>query len=199
MKLRLILLRHGKTTLADKGLYYGRTDVLLSEEGIGELIANKENNMYPEADIYFTSGMTRANESLRLIKGEVPFTVLPQLEEYNFGDFELRSHDELCENEDYVRWMEDESGHARCLGGESRAEFIARMREGMLRLCEAAAQNGANTVLLLTHGGIISYFTRLFYDDSLSYFDAMPKCGHGVDVVLDYDGAYIRVEKLETI
>lgn len=199
MNLRLIMLRHGKTTLADKGVYYGHTDVLLSKEGIEELLLYKEQSIYPDADIYFTSGMTRANESLRLIKGDVDFMTLPLLEEYNFGDFELHTHDELCANEDYIKWIEDKDGVTPCAGGESRVEFIRRMKKGMQHICCTAAGSGANTAFLLAHGGVISYFTTLYYDDTLTYFEAMPKCGHGIDVIIDYDGENINVEKLENI
>jgi alpha-ribazole phosphatase len=199
MNLRLILLSMGKLCWLTKAYITAHTDVLLSEEGIGELVANRESNLYPDADLYFTSGMTRANESLRLIKGEVPFRMLPQLEEYNFGDFELHTHDELCDNEDYVRWMEDESGETRCRGGESRAEFVTRMQDGLRSLCDTAVRDSAGTVLLLAHGGVISYFTRLFYDESLTYYEAMPKCGHGVDAIVNYDGGRLYVERLETI
>ncbi len=199
MNYRLMLIRHGKTVLANKGVYYGFTDVALSEEGINELISNNKTGLYPDADLYFTSGLSRANNTLNIIKGNVNYSVVESLKEYNFGDFELHTHDELINNQAYIAWMEDETGKVCCVNGESRYEFVNRMDSGIKQLFDAAAKSNAHSILTITHGGIISNFIMNYCDKSLTYYEAMPECGHGVDALMDYDGDSFKVIDIKLI
>ena len=66
----IYLIRHGKTEANEKHLYCGSTDLPLSEAGRAEL----QNLHYDIKNVRFlTSGMKRANESLQILFGDVPY------------------------------------------------------------------------------------------------------------------------------
>ncbi len=89
------LLRHGMTMANEKRLYYGSTDLPLSEKGVEELKRLKSTLTLPVADYHVTSELQRAKESLRILFDKTPEKTVEKLNEYNFGAFEMKSHEEL--------------------------------------------------------------------------------------------------------
>ena len=57
--MKLTLIRHGLTEGNIRRLYYGAMDLPLLPDGIEALHALRDGGGYPEAEQYFTSGMTR--------------------------------------------------------------------------------------------------------------------------------------------
>ena len=78
---RLVLLRHGRTEGTERHLYYGATDLPLLEDGVQDLQLAAARGVYPSPDgfTFVTSGMLRANQTLRAIYGDVPFSVIGRL------------------------------------------------------------------------------------------------------------------------
>ena len=91
---RLVLLRHGRTEGTERHLYYGATDLPLLEDGVRELKDAARRGVYPAPGgfSFVTTGMIRTTETLRAIYGDVPFSVLEDLREVNFGIFEMKSY-----------------------------------------------------------------------------------------------------------
>ena len=145
----LYLIRHSLTEGNARRLYYGRTDLPLTEEG--RLLALRRRGAVPDCDVCVSSGMLRADETLELMTGRKPDRVLPELREMDFGAFEMRSYEQLKDEPDYIRWIEDETGDVGCPGGETPNAFAARVRTGgarLLRLPQASA-------VVVCHGGVI--------------------------------------------
>ena len=150
----LLCLRHGTTEQNEKRLFTGTMDVPLSERGRAELAAL--SGTYPAATRFFTSGMRRAVETLHLLYGEVEHTDISDLEEYRFGRFQSRSHDDLYEHEPiYREWLN--SQETVCPGGESRAMFGARVLSGWRLL---VAQPWEGRAVLVSHGGTLVRLVR---------------------------------------
>ena len=61
--MKLTLIRHGLTEGNIRRLYYGAMDLPLLPDGIEALHALRDGGGYPEAEQYFTSGMTRTARS----------------------------------------------------------------------------------------------------------------------------------------
>ncbi|MBR4395920.1 MAG: histidine phosphatase family protein, partial [Eubacteriaceae bacterium] len=114
MNLTLYLIRHGKTEASLKRQYCGATDIPLCDEGIAEIGKFIAAGVYSgiQAGKYYTSGLRRADETLGLICGDVPFTVISKLSEMNFGRFEMHTHDELdaSGDKDYQEFLNDTTG-----------------------------------------------------------------------------------------
>ncbi|MBS5939592.1 histidine phosphatase family protein [Clostridium sp.] len=182
-KLNLYLLRHGKTLANENKLYCGFTDLPLSEKGREELALLKEKISYPEAGKYFTSGALRANETIGILYGNKEFEEVKGLFEYNFGDFEMKSYEELKDNKDYINWITDESLNFKCPGGESKAEYRKRIKEEFISFIKKIKDD--NSVLLISHGGTIGTILEEFYDSSKSFYEWQPSYGRGYKLELE--------------
>lgn len=179
----LLLLRHGRTESNDLRLFTGSQDVPLSPGGEAALLAAR--GAYPPADTFFTSGMLRAVQTLRLLYGDVPHTDIPALAEYNFGLFEGRGHDDLLATEPVYRaWLAPDGDDLICPGGESRAQFGLRVWEGWGAL---AAHPWLGMAVAVVHGGVIARLMgRLFPAEGRP---ATPDNGCGWLLALDEAGA----------
>ena len=121
--MKLTLLRHGQTEGSLRDLYYGATDLPVLPESLAAL--HESAGRYPTAPRYYTSGLLRTEQTLRAIYGDVPHTALPGLREMDFGDFEMRSYEELKDDPAFRQWMTD-SEHNPCPNGESAPQTMAR-------------------------------------------------------------------------
>ena len=196
--MHLHLIRHGKTEANETRLYCGATDSLLSDKGKSELLALKEQGIYPtSADLYFTSGMKRAEQTLDILFGSVSRQTIPQLSEYNFGEFEMKSHDELELRDDYQNWIFDESGQTPCPGGESIQDFNLRVSEGFEILCKntlnllqpevaaptAQAPVKEKSALIVCHGGVIFQIMDTLFPKKHTFYEWLPEAGRGYTLI----------------
>ena len=94
-KIKISLIRHGKTFANEKKLYYGFSDIELSENGIKELEKLKEKVNYEKGQLFITSGLKRTIQTLNILFGNVDYIVNEHFKEMNFGDFELKSYEQL--------------------------------------------------------------------------------------------------------
>lgn len=161
-KVKVNFIRHGRTPSNEKHLYLSYTDESLSEEGKKEL----KKNSYPPCDIVFTSGLKRCNETAKIIYEKNDIIEIADFLEIDFGIFELKSYEDLKENPDYIEWI-DKRGMIAPKGGESRPEFIKRLKRGFYKALSMSKE--ADEISLVVHGGtimgIISSFTKLDYYD----------------------------------
>ena len=173
------LLRHGATDANEKGLYCGFTDLPLSGPGKSKLIQIRDTQNYRTADIYITSGMKRANETLDILYGKAPDLIIEDFKEYNFGRFEMKSHDELCGDEEYLHWLEC-GCETMCPGGESREMFRNRIKAGLDRV----AGLNAESCMIVSHGGVIVTIIEILFPELFpnhnDYFQLKPELGNGI-------------------
>ena len=172
--MRLTILRHGMTEANEKKLYCGRTDLPLSARGREELLALRETVRYPAAEFYVTSGMARATETLRILYGREPQMILPELNEMDFGDFEMSGYEELKHIAAYQRWIEGGCETA-CPGGESRDILDARVAAGL----RALAGLGVASAVAVCHGGVIVSVMERFFPGQKNFYEWQPKFGRG--------------------
>jgi len=172
------MIRHGKTAANEQRLYCGATDLPLSSGGIAELAELKRQGIYPKrVDLFFTSGLARAEQTLDLLYGRAQRIALPKLAEFNFGAFEMQSHEALKERGDYQAWISDESGALPCPGGESRQAFARRVAEGYGLLLEHM-QDGKD-LFVVSHGGAIACIMEHLFPDTRNFYEWQPKPGRG--------------------
>lgn len=119
--MKLTLLRHAQTEGSLRNLYYGAADIPALPESLSEL--HRRAGDYPTAQRYYTSGMLRTEQTLAAIYGNVPHTRLPGLREMDFGDFEMKSYEELKDTPAYQAWITDVE-HNPCPHGESTPQVL---------------------------------------------------------------------------
>jgi len=184
--MELHLLRHGKTIANEQRLYCGHTNLPLSEKGIAELQELKSQHIYPkQADIYFTSGLLRTQQTLYQLYGPVQSTAILQLKEYNFGSFEMKSHDDLDGQAEYQSWIDDTTNLYACPGGESKQDFALRVSKGLAMLLAQAHKASA---LAVCHGGVITYIMQELFPDQRNFYEWQPAPGRGYTITAAPNG-----------
>lgn len=147
--MKLTLLRHGETEGSQKNLYYGAADIPALPKSLEALQQKALTGVYPTAEHYYVSGMTRTIQTLRAIYGDVAYTVLPGLREMDFGDFEMRAYaGDLEHDPQFIVWCED-SEHNMCPNGESAPQVLARNLAAIQPVIDA----GEDAVCVI-HGGV---------------------------------------------
>lgn len=172
--MRLTLIRHGLTLGNMQRLYYGSTDLPLTEAGEKDLLQKRNICIYPTAAHYYTSGMLRTEQTLELLYGAVPHKALPGLGEMDFGDFEMRSYEALRENPAYQTWIQGCVEANRCPNGESAAQATARA----LAALEPILSSGEDAVCI-THGGIIAGLMLSWFPGRRHRYGFTPAPGDG--------------------
>lgn len=176
----LYLLRHGVTEANEKRLYGGSTDSPLSENGRRMAREIAVSRPLPVCDIYLSSGMARANETLEILTGRSPDRILPELSEMDFGRFEMLGYETLCHDPDYQRWIGDESGAFPCPGGESTGAFRKRVLAGGSALLAL----DWDTALVVCHGGVIvNLMGGWFPSEDRGFYEWQPAACGGWRVV----------------
>lgn len=176
----MYLIRHGITEGNEKRLYYGKTDLPLTEQGINAIRERVQKGLYPSNKnlLLVTSSRRRTEETLFAIYGTVSHRTDPRLDEMDFGVFEMKSYEELKKREDYQNWISGDNWSNVCPGGES-GEQMER------RFLEALADYKDHDTFIVCHGGMISaYLWRLFPKDSKrhNFYEWTPKPGEGYKI-----------------
>ena len=175
--MKFILIRHGKTEANEKHLYCGSTDLSLSDAGKEEL----RSVHYDIKNVRFiSSGMKRANETLRILFGEVPYEVDPRFREVDFGIFEMHSYEELKDTPEYQTWLTGNNEANIPPQGESGAQMKERVMEAFSEIKEDTC--------IITHGGVIAaIMENLFPEENKNRYQWQPKPGHGYCIVKNSD------------
>ena len=168
----IYLIRHGKTVANEQHLYCGSTDLPLSDGGREELHSMRYD-ITPER--FVTSGMKRTDETLRILFGNVPFSVDSRFREVDFGDFEMKSYEMLKEKAAYQAWLTGDNERNVPPDGESGVQMTRRVLEAFREIPDGTA--------LITHGGVIAaIMASLFPADGKHRYQWQPRNGHGYEI-----------------
>ena len=172
--MRLSIIRHGITEANEKRLYCGSTDVALSGQGRSGLVSLRERLNYPEAAVYITSGLRRAIETLQILYNRKPDLIMEEFNEMRFGDFEMKSSEELKDEAAYQLWINGGSG-AVCPCGESRDTFENRVRAGLDKLSGLDAES----IVIVSHGGVVVSIMDHLFPGKKTFYEWQPDFGRG--------------------
>lgn len=174
--MKLTLIRHGITDGNKRSLYYGRSDLPLLQEGIDALQASKAQMIYPAAQHYYTSGMLRTEQTFAVLYGEQTHEALQGLREMDFGDFEMRTYEELQQDESFRLWANEQIATNICPNGES----FELLQKRALAAIQPVLERGEDTVCVV-HGGVISCMMVKWFPEG-TFRDYMPQPGTGWQV-----------------
>ena len=157
---RLLLIRHGETAWNAEHRIQGRLDVPLSTTGMWQTGRLAQRLAGEAIDAVVASDLARAwmtGQPLADARG-LAMIAEPRLRERAFGLFEGKTIEEIAaaHPEELSAWRARDV-HWRIPGGESGAEFIARVLEA---LHEVAAAHAGRTVAVVTHGGVLDVVYR---------------------------------------
>ncbi len=160
---KLHLIRHGLTEGNLKGQYLGAgTDSPLCKEGIEKLYLLKEKFSYPNPEKIYTSPMKRALETTEIVFKDEEYTIVSDLRECNFGEFEGKTFSELIsEDENFSKWLDPKSGYTP-KGGESSMDFANRCAGALNEIFTDMMKNGIFEAAAVCHGGVIAVLMTMF-------------------------------------
>jgi len=187
---KIYLIRHGTTEANKAGMYYGSTDVPLSNEGVDVVADLAAAGKYPKSDgaYLYTTGLLRTEQTFFLIYGCREHETVPELGEYRFGAFEMKTHEQLEDNEAYRAWISDKEGMTPCPGGESPNDFRTRISAGFSKILERYKGEKAleRDSIIVCHGGVISHIMRIcFPGEGKNIFQWQPEPGRGYAIHID--------------
>ena len=109
-------------------------------------------------------------------------TIITNLKEIDFGDFENKNYQELNGNIDYQSWI-DSGGKSDYPGGEKLDVFIKRSMAGFDEIISHMGNKGISKAAVVCHGGnIMAIMSCLTGKD---YFDFKVKNGHGYKIDME--------------
>lgn len=175
--MKIYLIRHGRTMANRTYTYCGVTDMLLTGEGIDMLKEQKKAGGYPDPEglDVITSGLTRTEQTLSILFGNVPHRTDRAFSEMDFGAFEGFSYDQLKDRADYQEWISGDHMAKRCPGGESGNIMKERVLRGLDEVLK-----GGRDALIVCHGGVIAIlFEHFFPNTGLNWYEIQPANGEG--------------------
>ena len=178
--MKLTLIRHGITEGNMRRLFYGSTDLPLLPCSVMRLHRMAERGHYPQAAHYYTSGMLRTEQTFAAIYGNIPHGVLSDLREIDFGDFEMKSYDELLKTEAFQEWITGDNEANVCPNGESGVQVTERALHALGPIIE----RGEDTVIV-THGGVIGGLMQNWFLAVNGRYSFTPEPGTGYTVVFE--------------
>lgn len=182
--MKIIFIRHGKTSGNLEKRYIGVTDELLCKEGVSEL----KSISYPDCDVVISSPMKRCIQTAEIIYTNKKIVVGENLKECDFGDFEGKNYLELSANPDYQRWI-DSGGTLAFPNGEAPADFKKRC---IAEFDKTVSEYAENTVLaFVVHGGTIMSVLEKYAYPKGGYYDFKVENAHGF--VTEFDGEKIII------
>ncbi len=189
--------RNGLTDSNLEGKYIGHTDVELSEDGVKQIEQMKKDYDYPAVDAVFTSPLKRCTKTANLVYPDKEAIVINDLIEYNFGEYEGRTAEELKENELFSRWLSGEQGVEPPFG-ESNEAFANRVANCFIKIVDGLLKTGTTKAAIFTHGGVIMYLLSAFgLPEAPMHEWLMPGgCGYAIRIT---PGIWSRGRKFEVI
>lgn len=149
------LLRHGMTAENIEGKYIGHTDVPLCEEGRMQIEDMKKEMQYPEADVVFSSPLSRCTDTAKLIYPYCEPVIMNELIEYDFGEFEGKTAEDLKDDADFAEWLSGTNPRKAAPFGESNTMFTYRVCACFEKIIDGIIKSETRSTALITHGGVI--------------------------------------------
>jgi alpha-ribazole phosphatase len=148
------LFRHGLTKGNLNAQYIGHTDLPLTSDSISALKSIKAHEHYPQVDAVFSSPLKRCKDSASIMFPNNNQIIIDDFIEYNFGEFEELTAEELKDNEDFKTWLKGDM-NARTPFGESNAEFIARVCSAFEKVIDGCIKTGTTNIAIVGHAGVL--------------------------------------------
>ncbi|MEG0894957.1 MAG: histidine phosphatase family protein [Oscillospiraceae bacterium] len=178
------LIRHGRTIANENHLYCGATDIPLTQLGKQELILLKSQINYPKSNLIIASGLLRTMQTANILFDNKKLEVIEDLQEINFGDFEMRGYKQLKSDLEYQRWISDIEVNLPP-NGEGKPHFIKRVINGFKKAECLCKNKGEESAVIVTHGGVIAILMENFFPHQKNFYQWQPTFGRGYTLCFD--------------
>ena len=158
---RFCLVRHGETDWNAQGRIQGNLDLPLNSNGIAQARAAARGLVDAGIELIYSSDLARARQTAEAAAQHtgLPLIFCVELRERRYGIFEGLTYDEVKRRfpDVYTRYRSRDSAYA-IPDGESLQQLAARAESALRRI---ARDHPGQTVLVVTHGGVLDIAYRL--------------------------------------
>lgn len=189
------LIRNALTDESYDGRYIGHTDVEISESGKEQLRQMKDELVFPPVEAVFTSPLKRCTETAAILYPDNKPIIIDGFIEYNFGEFENKTAEELKDHPVFSKWLAGEKG-AEPPFGESNAKFEKRVRETFEKVAEGLMKTGTTEAAIVTHGGVIMTVLAAYGIPELPMHEWITPNGCGFTIKIN-PSLWMRAKKFE--
>jgi probable phosphoglycerate mutase len=157
---QLIIVRHGQTEWNIKGIRQGHLDSPLTGRGLAQAKALGQRLAREKFSVLYSSDLGRAIETAKEIVSVTGHQIVTdaRLRERHLGIFQGLNADEINERYPEERRLLRTSGPGYVIpGGES---MIQQVERNVAFLDSLAVRHAGETIVVVTHGGVVSGFFR---------------------------------------
>ena len=190
-RLRLLLARHGEAESNRQGRFLGRSDSPLTFRGKVQAQSTAEALFDEPLAAIYTSPLRRASETAKTIAlhHHCPLHVENRLIEQNFGQWEGLTFEEAAQRfpHGFIAWQTNAN-----LAGPTGGEILPQVVNRVVDLYnEISGQYESETVLLVTHGGVINALLCALLQTPLRWLWAYRTQPGSLGEVLIYEGGAV--------
>lgn len=157
----MYLFRHGLTKGNLNAQYIGHTDLPLTSDSVSKLTEIKAKHHYPSVNAVFSSPLRRCKDSASIMFPGNNIIVIDQFIEYNFGEFEGLTAEELKNNDDFKVWLHGDM-NSRTPYGESNGEFVSRVCGAFEKVVDGCIKTGTDNIAIVGHAGVLMTILSCF-------------------------------------
>jgi broad specificity phosphatase PhoE len=150
----LYLVRHGQTIGNVNKLIHGHTNAPLTDAGVLQAHERKVSLKDIQFTHVYSSDLIRAHKTAEILnlEHELKIVTTPQLRERNYGLYEGKHQDEAKKQLWDLLTNKSDHPHIKESGVETNEQMVER---GMSFLKKLSARHLGETVLVVTHGGLM--------------------------------------------
>ncbi len=171
--MKIYAIRHTSVKV-DPGICYGQTDVSVSDSFENEKQKSAQELNGITFDKIYSSPLFRCRLLAENLFQEETIVYDDRLKELNFGEWEMKSWDDIYTDSKGKIWM-DNYQTLPAPGGESYPEMIKRIQE----FVEDMKLEKSVQVALVAHAGVIRILKSLIDNVSIAYLFEHFKPGYG--------------------
>lgn len=192
---RFCLVRHGETAWNVERRLQGQTDIPLNRQGEDQAssLALALQRRGQRFDALYSSDLSRAHSTAQPLghRLQLNITLLPDLRERHFGALQgVTLHEGPALQPEAWQAYAQRDVHHELNGGESLLQFAQRVRNALERL---AADHRGETVLLVSHGGVLDVMYRIASGQPLHEQRRVPIPNAALNW-LSHDGTHWQVD-----
>lgn len=180
---RISILRHGITDANENGIYIGKTDLPLSENGREALQEKYETHEYPKVQRVYTSPLERAVQSAEILFPDRELVIVDDLREMDFGVFEGLSVDDLIELDSYKKWLKGGLDNPPP-NGESLRNMMLRCYSALNLMILDMMKEGITHAGAVTHSGILMNMMSCFGLPKMKPMEFACDPGEGYEILV---------------
>lgn len=195
MTIRIILVRHGETEWNRIRRFQGRSDIPLNQKGREQALALAKVLKDESFTAVYSSPLSRALETARIIKTYHPSAALFQeegLTEMDLGDFDgMEAHQWATDYPDLRKTWQETPSKSSMPGGETLVEVQARAIEAVNRITKSHTPE--STLLMSSHNFVIITILCYATGTHLDQFRTLRQGTAAYNVLLK-EGEHLRAE-----